>query len=65
MDKDIAQKLNIVLKGLPGVQKFEITVETQELYIMFDENQLGFQSLAEELARAGCSLRNINAALIM
>lgn len=65
MDKDIAEKLNIVLKGLPGVQKFEITVETQELYIMFDENQMGFQTLAEELARAGCSLRNINAALIM
>jgi len=65
LDKDIAEKLNIVLKGLPGVQKFEITVETQELYIMFDENQMGFQTLAEELARAGCSLRNINAALIM
>jgi len=65
LDKDIARKLNTVLNNLPGVQKFEITVETQELYIMFDENQMGFQTLAEELAKAGCSLRNINAALIM
>ncbi len=65
LNKTVAENLNTVLKQLTGVKKFEITLETQELYIMFDENQVGFQTLAQEMAKAGCSLKNIDAALLL
>ncbi len=65
LNKTVAENLDHVLKELAGVKKFEITLETQELYIMFDENQVGFQQLAQELAKAGCSLKNIDAALLL
>ncbi len=65
LNKEVAEELNNLLSSLSGVQKFKITLESQELYIMFDENQVGFQTMAEEMARVGCSLRNIDAALLL
>jgi len=65
LNKTVAENLNNVLQHLAGVKQFEVTLETQELYIKFDENQVGFQTLAEELAKAGCSLKNIDAALLL
>ena len=65
LTKDVAENLEQLLDNLPGVRKFEVTLDTQELYIVFDENQVGFQTLAEEMAKVGCSLRHIDAALLL
>ncbi len=65
LNKKVADELDHVLRDLSGVKKFEITLETQELYIVFDENQVGFQTLAQEMAKVGCSLKNIDAALLL
>jgi hypothetical protein len=65
LTEEVAEQLDAVLSDLSGVQKFSITLETQELYIMFDENQVGFQALVQEMAKVGCALRNIDAALLL
>jgi hypothetical protein len=65
LTKEIAANLEALLSNLPGVEQFAITLETQELYIMFDENQIHFQTLAQKMAKAGCSLRDIDAALLL
>ncbi len=64
LTEEIAKNLETLLSNLSGVEQFEITLESQELYIMFDEKRLGFQTLAREMASAGCCLRDINAALL-
>ncbi|MBN1994368.1 MAG: hypothetical protein JW953_16845 [Anaerolineae bacterium] len=65
LTEEIAANLETLLSDLSGVEKFEITLETQELYILFDETQLCFQTLAENMAQAGCPLRGIDAALLL
>jgi hypothetical protein len=65
LTEEIATNLEALLSNLPGVEQFAITLETQELYIMFDENQIHFQTLAQKMAKAGCSLRDIDAALLL
>ena len=62
---DTAQKLEAVLNSLPGVEAFTITLETQELHILFNQNQLDFRTLVEEMAGAGCFLRDMSAALLL
>jgi hypothetical protein len=62
---DIARKLETVLSNLPGVEIFAIVLETQELHIQFDKNRLDFGTLVRELARAGCSMRDMSAALLL
>ena len=64
LTEEVAAKLE-ALNDLPGVEQLVITLETQELSIIFDENQLGFRILVQEMAKAGCPLRNIDAALFM
>ena len=64
MTEELARRLEALLNNLPGVQKFIIVVERQEFCIVFDESQLGFRTLVDEIGRAGCPLRNINAALL-
>jgi len=65
LTEDIAQNLEHLLVSLPGIQRFTITVEKQEFYVLFDERQLGLKTLVGEIAKVGCPLRNINAALIL
>jgi copper chaperone CopZ len=65
LTEEVALDLEALLNTLPGVEQFTIRLETQELSIKFDENQLGFQTLAQEMATAGCPLRDINAALLL
>jgi hypothetical protein len=65
LTEEIAANLEALLSNLPGVRQFTITLETQELYITFDENQICFQTLAQKMAKAGCSLRDIDAALLL
>jgi hypothetical protein len=64
LTEEIAEDLEMLLSNLSGVDQFEITLESQELYIMFDEKRLDFQTLAQEMANVGCCLRDINAALL-
>ena len=65
LTEEIATNLEALLSSLPGVEQFTITLETQELCIRFDESRIRFQSLAEKMAEAGCSLRDIDAALLL
>lgn len=65
LTEEVADNLENLLSNLAGVEQFTITLETQELSIMFDEKLLGFHTLAEEMAKAGCSLRDIDAALLL
>jgi copper chaperone CopZ len=62
---DTARKLESVLNNLPGVEAFTITLETQELHIVFDQNRLDVRTLVGEMAGAGCSLRDMSAALLL
>lgn len=65
LTEEVAENLEDLLSNLAGVKEFTIRLETQELSIMFDEKQLGFHTLAEAMAKAGCSLRDIDAALLL
>ena len=62
---DTARKLETVLSNLPGVEAFIITLETQELHIVFDQNRLDFETLMRTMAQAGCSLRDMSAAVLL
>ena len=64
MTEELARRLDTLLSNLSGVQKFIIAVERQEFCIVFDETQLGFRTLVDEIARIGCPLQSINAALL-
>jgi len=64
LTEEVAGKLEVQFENLPGIQQFEITLQTRELHVIFDETQLPFQSLAQTLATVGCPLRNITAALV-
>jgi copper chaperone CopZ len=65
LTEEVAANLDRMLAPLPGVMELKITLDTQELYIVFDEDQLGFQTLIQEMSKAGCPLRNIDAALLL
>jgi copper chaperone CopZ len=62
---EVAARLEAVLNNLPGVEKFTVDLESQELCITFDKTQLDFQTLAQAMTGAGCSLRNIDAAVFL
>jgi hypothetical protein len=65
LNQDVATKLEHLLSNLAGVENFSITLDTQELNIIFDEDELTFRMLIQEMTDAGCSLRNIDAALLL
>ena len=65
LTEEVATNLEALLSELSGVEQFQITPETQELRIVFDESRIRFQTLAEKMAKAGCSLRDIDAALLL
>lgn len=64
LTEEIAVNLENLLSDLPGIKQFVIAVDSQEFRIVFDERQLGFRALVGEMAKAGCPLRSINAALL-
>ena len=65
LTEDVANNLDFLLSDLAGVENFNIRLETQELNIVFDENRLSFRTLIQEMTDAGCSLHNIDAALLL
>ena len=65
LTEEVAKNLESVLSNLSGIEQYKITLETQELQIVFDENQIRFQTLAQKMAQAGCSLKDIDAALLL
>ncbi len=65
LTEEIAINLNTLLGELPGVTEFAITLDTQEISIVFDEEQLSFGDLVAELTKAGCPLTHIDAALLL
>lgn len=65
LTEEVAVKLEARFRPLPGIKQLTITVETQEFRIVFDENQVGFRTLVQELEKAGCPLRGISAALFI
>lgn len=62
LTEEIAGKLEGRLNDLHGVKRLNINLDTQELDIIFDETQLSFQSLVQEMAEAGCPLQHIDIA---
>ena len=64
LTEEVAGKLKILFSDLPGVERFTFALETQELHILFEESQVDFRVLAQEMARVGCPLRHIQAALL-
>ena len=64
LTQEVALNLETLLSNLSGLEQLKINLETQELYIVFDEQQLGFHRLVQEMAKAGCPLRYIDAALL-
>ena len=65
LTEEVARNLEKTVAQLPGVMEFKITLATQELYVVFDEDRLGFQTLIQEMSKAGCPLRKIDAALLL
>src|SRR5512139_522545 len=61
---EVACRLEQSFESLPGVENFKIDMETREVQVVFDESQLGFLTLTQAMATAGCPLRNISAALL-
>ncbi len=65
LTEDVAVDLRSRLGTMPGTEQLTINVDTQELTIVFDENQLSFRTLVQEMAKAGCTLQKMNAALLL
>ena len=64
LTKEVATRLEARLIDLPGIKQFTITLDTPALDIVFDEEQLDFRILIQELAKAGCPLQSISAVLL-
>ena len=61
---ELAANLEMVLGTLPGIKQFSISPERKELSIIFDKSQLDLRTLTREMAKAGCFLRDIRAAVL-
>lgn len=61
---EVAINLENSLRILPGVETYRINIETRQIQVVFDEQQLGFVNLINAMSTAGCPLRSINAALL-
>jgi hypothetical protein len=64
LTEEVAANLRTLFSDLPGIEGFTFALEIQELHIIFDEGRIDFRTLAQEMAQAGCPLRNIEAALL-
>lgn len=65
LTQDVAYNLETLFSNLSGIERYSITLDTQELDIVFDENQLSFRALVQEMTAAGCPLQGIDAALLL
>ena len=65
LTEETASNLEILFDSLYGVERYTIELDTRQLNVVFDETQLSFQMLVQKMNDAGCSLRNINAALLL
>ena len=65
LTEEVAKNLETRLSGLSGIEQYTIRLETQEVTIKFDDQQLSFRSLVQAMTEAGCSLQDINAALLL
>ncbi len=65
LTEEVATNLEAQLSVLCGVKDFTIVLETQEVSIIFNEAQLSFRTLVQEMTKAGCPLQNIDAAVII
>lgn len=65
LNEETAANLDALFSTLSGIRQYTITVDTGELDIVFDENQLSFRALISEMAQAGCPLKRIDAALLL
>ena len=65
LNEETAEKLDALFSTLSGIKQYTITVDTGELDIVFDEEQISFRTLISEMAEAGCSLKNIDAAVLL
>ncbi len=65
LTKEVAKNLDTRLGQLTGVTEFTISLETQEINVKFDASQLSFKELVEEMAKAGCPLQDIDAAILL
>ena len=65
LTEELAANLNHRLNNLPGAEQFTFNLETQELKVIFNENELTFKTLVQEMTQAGCALRQIDAALLL
>ncbi|GIK38482.1 MAG: hypothetical protein BroJett011_23150 [Chloroflexota bacterium] len=64
LTKEVAANLEQVLEPLIGIVELKINLENQSVQILFDENRVGFLDLTQAMAKAGCPLRQIDAALL-
>lgn len=65
LTEEVAAKLEAGLGCLLGIEQLAITLGTQELELVFDEEQIDLPTLAQELEKACCPLRGISAALFL
>ncbi len=63
LTEEVATKLETYLNNLPGVKRFTVSVETRQFYIIFDETKLSFNTVAQAMAKSGCPIQSISAAL--
>lgn len=64
LTEEVALNLENLFRDIPGIEQFTLTLASQELQVIFDEEQLDFRSLVQTMAIAGCPLRSISAALL-
>jgi copper chaperone CopZ len=64
LTKEVAANLEQALEPLPGIVQLKINLESLSVQILFDESRVGFLDLTQAMAKAGCPLRQIDAALL-
>ena len=64
LTEEVATNLELLLQSMPGIIQLRINLNSQTLHILFDEDRVGFLDLTQAMAKAGCPLRQIDAALL-
>jgi hypothetical protein len=64
LTEEVAANLERSFKDMPGIIQLRINLMGRTLHILFDEDRVGFLDLTQAMAKAGCPLRQIDAALL-